>query len=568
MKIGLNVLIALFLLFGSQTFSQGTSFKEWHLMDESTDSLHGISLDKAYHFLKGKKSKQVIVAVIDGGIDTTQEDLKNVLWRNPKEIPGNGIDDDHNGYVDDVYGWNFLGGKDGRNVKTESKEAARIYHKYKALFDNKTINQSQFSAEEKEEYELWKNASDQLNIKSEDQMELMFIEMAEKAVKKHEKVLKEGMKKDTFTVSQVENFITTNPAIKKAKLGYITFMKLMQIEREETNVFTFEQMDEYIDQKKKLQEAKERPPVNYRADIVKDDYSNLNDRFYGNNDVMGPSPLHGTHVSGTIGAERNNGIGCNGIADNVKIMMIRAVPDGDEYDKDIALAIKYAVDNGAKVINMSFGKAISPEKIWVDDAVKYAESKDVLLVHAAGNDNTDVDSVGNFPSPQLKNCNRTASNFITVGACSDPKISGDFVAEFSNYGKQSVDVFAPGVKIYSTMPGGNVYGFLKGTSMASPVVAGLAALIRSYYPALSAHQVKEAIEKSVIRDTSFHVIKPGTKDTIVQMSDLCASGGFINAYNAVKLAAQMQPAETVTTRQPTKKQPLPKSTFRNLLIKQ
>ena len=568
MTVAKSIFITLLTLLYFQGFSQGTSFKEWHLLDQKADSIHGISLNKAYDFLKGKKSKQVIIAVIDSGIDTTHEDLKNVLWHNPGEIPGNDIDDDHNGYIDDIYGWNFIGGKDGKNVRTESKEAARVYHRYKAKFDNKNINESQLSAEEKEEYVLWGNARELLKAKPEDQVEMLFVEMMTKAAKKHEKILKEDMKKDTFTVSAVEDYTTTNPLAKRAKLGYITFMKIMQIDREETNVFTFEQLDEYLDEKKKQQEAKDIPPANYRNEIVKDDYNNINDWFYGNNDVMGPIPLHGTHVSGTIAAQRNNGIGCNGIADNVRIMMIRAVPDGDEYDKDIALAIKYAVDNGAKVINMSFGKGISPEKLWVDDAVKYAEAKDVLLVHAAGNDNTDVDSSGNFPCSKLKKCNCIATNFITVGACSDPKISGDFVAEFSNYGRQSVDVFAPGVKIYSTIPGGNTYGFLKGTSMASPVVAGLAALIRSYYPSLSAKEVKEVIEKSVVSDTSIHVLKPGTKDSI-SMSDLCTSGGFINAYNAVKLAAQIQASEATTPiKTAIRKQPLPKSTFKNLSVKQ
>jgi subtilisin family serine protease len=309
-------------------------------------------------------------------------------------------------------------------------------------------------------------------------------------------------------------------------------------------------------------EAKEVEPTNYREDIVKDNYYNLNDRFYGNNDVMGPSPLHGTHVSGIIGAQRDNGIGADGVADNVKVMTIRAVPDGDEYDKDIALAIKYAVDNGAKVINMSFGKDISPEKKWVDEAVRYAEMKDVLIVHAAGNDGENTDSTGNFPNPDLQVFQKKATNFITVGASSDPKIGGDFVADFSNYGKNTVDVFAPGVKIYSTIPGGNNYGFLKGTSMASPVVAGVAALIRSYFPELSASQIKYAIEKSVVAGPGIKVTKPGTKDT-VSIASLCASGGFINAFSAVKIAATLQPLK-----KEIKKEVLPKSTFKNLKVKQ
>ncbi|MDQ6813808.1 MAG: S8 family peptidase [Bacteroidota bacterium] len=561
MRIAKKVFLAGLLFISSIAFGQNDPLKGWHLLDATSDSFHGISINKTYELLKGRKSKPVIVAVIDSGVDTTNEDLKNILWRNPKEIPGNGKDEDGNGYIDDVYGWNFLGGKDGRNVKTESAEASRIYHKYKAKFDNKQVNEAELSGDDKEQYALWKQASKIVNGRPEEQMELMFLEMAYKAVKKHEKVLKEEMKKDTFTTAELEKFIPTSPQGQKAKLGYINFMKLTGIDSEDTNATIFTELEEYMDQKKKSQEAKNTAPENYRQEIVKDNYNNINDRFYGNNDVMGPSPMHGTHVAGIIGAQRDNGIGANGVAQNVKVMMIRAVPDGDEYDKDIALAIKYAVDNGAKVINMSFGKGLSPEKKWVDDAVRYAELKDVLIIHAAGNDGEDTDTTGNFPNPDLKVLHRRASNFITVGASSDPRVSGDYVADFSNYGKNTVDVFAPGVKIYSTLPGKSSYGFLKGTSMASPVVAGVAAVIRSYFPDLSAAQVKYAIEKSAIADPALKVTKPGSKEK-VSFTELSTSGGLINAYNAVKLAMTLQPEKNEI-----RKEVLPKPEFKNIPVK-
>ncbi|MCW3112610.1 MAG: protease precursor [Segetibacter sp.] len=560
MRNAKNILLAGLLFISSIGFGQADPLKGWHLLDATADGFHGISINKTYDFLRGKKSKPVIVAVIDSGIDTTNEDLKNILWRNPKEIAGNGIDEDGNGYVDDVYGWNFLGGKDGRNVKTESAEASRIYHRYRSKFDNKQLNETELVGDDKEQYELWKQASKIVNGKPEEQMELMFLEMAYKAVKKHEKVLKEEMKRDTFTTAELEKYIPATLQGQRAKLGYINFIKLTGIDTEDTNSATFTELEEYIDQKKKAQEAKENAPKNYRQDIVKDNYNNINDRFYGNSDVMGPSPMHGTHVAGIIGAQRDNGIGANGVAQNVKVMMIRAVPDGDEYDKDIALAIKYAVDNGAKVINMSFGKGLSPEKKWVDDAVRYAELKDVLIVHAAGNDAENNDTTRNFPSPDLKVLRRNASNFITVGASSDPKVSGDYVADFSNYGKNTVDVFAPGVKIYSTLTGRSSYGFLKGTSMASPVVAGVAAVIRSYFPDLSASQVKYVIEKSAIVDPALTVNRPGSKEA-VPFKDLSTSGGLLNAYNAVKIAMTLQPEK-----KEIKKEVLPKPTFKNLPV--
>jgi subtilisin family serine protease len=278
----------------------------------------------------------------------------------------------------------------------------------------------------------------------------------------------------------------------------------------------------------------EQPPTNYRADIVKDNYNDFNDKYYGNNNVLvdNESAMHGTHVAGIIGAARNNGLGMDGVADNVKLMSIRAVPDGDEHDKDIALGIRYAVDNGTRVINMSFGKGYSPEKKWVDDAVRYAESKNVLLVHAAGNDAANVDTAYNFPSAKFADGKRPQS-WITIGASGDKK-SGGLTASFSNYGKKEVDIFSPGVKIYSTVPGGNTYADLQGTSMAAPVVSGVAALIMSYYPNLSAVQVKNIIEKSVSKPSD-RVKNPGGGPD-VNLSELSVYGGIVNAYKAVKLA--------------------------------
>ena len=247
--------------------------------------------------------------------------------------------------------------------------------------------------------------------------------------------------------------------------------------------------------------------------------------------------MHGTHCAGIIGAVRNNGKGMDGIADNVRIMAVRAVPDGDEHDKDIANAIRYAVDNGAQIISMSFGKDFSPEKEWVDDAFRYAASKNVLIVHAAGNDSKNVDTTYNFPNPFYINGKGRADNVITVGASGDLK-NGGLTASFSNYGKKEVDVFAPGVNIYSTLPGGNNYGNLSGTSMACPVVAGTAALLLEYYPNLTAVQLKEAIEKSAVIPKE-KVNNPETKEK-VSLSDLSKTGGFLNAYEAMKYAGNMQ----------------------------
>ncbi len=551
---------ALLLFINVSVFAQQTDLKGWQYLDPKTDGYNGISLTQAYQFLQGKKSKQIIVAVIDSGVDTTQEDLRNILWRNPKEIPGNGIDDDHNGYVDDVYGWNFLGNKNGQNLVKDIDERTRVYYDFKDRFANKNIDTSKLTLFEKEEYKTWLKAAQAMQPSSDDQMELSMTEMAVKMLKKSDAVLRKETGKEAYSAADLEKFTPTSAEGRQAKFAYLTFLKLLQVDDDMKNTALIDELQSELDSKKQTAAALTTAPPRYRDSIIKDDYYNINDRYYGNGDVMGGAPMHGTHVSGIIAAQRDNNIGVQGVADNVKVMMIRAVPEGDEYDKDIALAIKYAVDNGAKVINMSFGKSFSPEKKWVDEAVHYAEARDVVIVHAAGNESADVDSTDNFPNPNLIEFNSTASNFITVGASSDTHIgNGDLIAYFSNYGARDVDVFAPGTKIYSTLPGGNEYGFLQGTSMASPVVAGVAALIRSYYPALSAKQVKYVIEKSAAAaPDSIKITKPGGGNSLCSMHDLCTSGGFLNAYAAIKLAATLKPETTQND-----KQEIPKLIFEN-----
>lgn len=530
----------------TMSYAQGTSVKElpkgWHLLDKSKDGFYGISLDRAYDFLKGKKSTPVIVAVIDSGIDTLHEDLKDVLWTNPKEIPGNGIDDDKNGYVDDVHGWNFLGGKDGRNVKDDSYEGARVYHKLKKVFGSGSVDTTGFNEAKKDQYHMWLKVKSTIEgAASAGGVDVSILQGVLERSTQADSLLKKAIGKDVYTGTELDKFTPATPELTRSKSALLYLFKANNM-METTNKEFIDGLGEYVGGELKKKESASTAPADLRGEIVKDNEADINDRFYGNNDIMAGTPFHGTHVSGIIAAKRNNGKGIDGIADNVRIMMVRAVPDGDEHDKDIANAIRYAVDNGAKVINMSFGKSFSPEKAWVDDAVKYADAKGVLLVHAAGNDAADVDSADNFPNADLRDLHIRAGNWITVGASSDPLAEPGFksvTASFSNYGKKEVDVFAPGTKIYSTIPGGNAYGNAQGTSMAAPVVAGVAALILSYYPALSPEQVKMIIDKSAIPITD-KVRLPGS-DEMVALSDISTSGGILNAYEAVKLASTTKP---------------------------
>ena len=460
-------------LLGIGAFAQKKEVpKGWHLMDSKENGYYGISMDKAYEFVKSKnlKSSPVIVAVIDSGVDTLHEDLKPVLWRNTKEIPGNGIDDDKNGYVDDVYGWNFLGGRDGSNVEKDSYEAARVYHKLKTKWAEKEVAKSSLTSADLKEFEMWSKAKENV-IGDVNPLDVIQVKRMYKDMKAGDSLIRQEISKDEYNCKDLVDYTPTADMTKRVKRILMNICRANSDE-EISNVMIMDELEGDI----RKFEAADRAPKPYRSEVVKDNYNDLNDKFYGNSNVMvsKSSALHGTHVSGIIAAVRNNGLGMDGVADNVKIMAVRAVPDGDEHDKDIALAIRYAVDNGAKVVNMSFGKGFSPEKKWVDDAVKYAESKGVLLVHAAGNSHQNLDTTHNFPTAVYED-GRKAANWITVGASGDPQ-AGGFTANFSNYGKTQVDVFAPGVKIYSTVPGGNTYSNLQGTSMASPVVAGLGSI--------------------------------------------------------------------------------------------
>ncbi|WP_261387371.1 S8 family peptidase [Chitinophaga pinensis] len=493
----------------------------WQSMDLQKDSVFGISAEKAYsELLKGKKSKTVVVAVIDSGIDTTHEDLKSILWINSKEKRGNGKDDDKNHYADDIYGWNFIGSPKG-NVDFDNLELTRMVRQQQKQFGS--LNSVPKDTAGLYKYKQLKNKYD-LKL-SEAQQTLVgisrFVEMLDTMLVK--------LGNSNPTAAELQAYTPQNPA--EAQIKQVISAQLDRYPDFKT--FRTTELDAAVKHYKEQVDYSLNLNYDPRA-IVGDDYSNATERYYGSGDATGPDADHGTHVAGIIGAGRNNNMGIDGIADNVRIMSVRAVPNGDERDKDVANAIRYATDNGAKVINMSFGKAYSPNKDVVDEAVKYAISKDVLLVHAAGNDAENNDVTPNYPSRVYQNGD-TATAWIEVGA-SGPEDNETLAAPFSNYGKVNVDVFAPGVGIYSSTPGSH-YEYHDGTSMAAPVVAGLAALIRSYYPKLSAVQVKDIILKSVVKVEHPVTIMVEDQPTSVQMTELCRTGGVVNAYKALELAA-------------------------------
>lgn len=507
--------------------------QNWFNLDKSTDGVQGVSTEKVYkEVLKGMDSKTVVVAVIDSGVDWEHEDLKNVMWVNEDEIPNNGIDDDGNGYVDDIHGWNFIGGKDGRNVDADTYEVTRVFAKYDKIYKN--ADRSKLSKKKKKEYDLYMETKEEVESKrkkAQEQLEQMdqTIATVSRALDAIEKEL-DGKAVTADNINAIDSQ-DPNIAVGKRILGRV-FEEGEEVGSIEDIRAEFkEQIQGGIDYYTDQVEYAYNPDFNTRL-IVGDNYADQTETGYGNNDYEGPDAFHGTHVSGIIAAERGNDIGMDGVADNVKIMTIRAVPNGDERDKDVANAIRYAVDNGASIINMSFGKAYSWNKKVVDKAVKYAAKKDVLLVHAAGNSALDTDQANNFPTDQYRNKKKYAPNWLEVGALSW-KGGADSPATFSNYGQTHVDIFAPGTAIYSTTPDNN-YRNAQGTSMAAPVVAGVAAVLRSYFPSLTALQVKDILMSTSTKQ-NFDVKKPGSDET-VPFSTLSVSGGVVNVYDAAKKA--------------------------------
>jgi len=503
----------------------------WYNLDKKTNKAAGVGTEKAYsELLKGKTSKTIVVAVIDGGVDVNHEDLKSVIWNNAGEIAGNGIDDDKNGFVDDVHGWNFLGNAKMENVRYASLELTREYKKLNPKYEGKTLKDIPTS--DTSDYAYFQR------IKKEYDKE------KEKAEKSYNQIAKFN---DNF------NFVDSISCLIFKKKDYtLADIKAMQAEKGSPlfelkeyllslygKGFNKEEYIEYRDQVFAKYKKQINTDYNPRT-IIGDDIDNGNDTNYGNNDVAGPDPSHGTAVAGIIAANRTNNLGMLGVADNVQIMVLRVVPDGDEYDKDVANAIRYAAANGAKILNCSFGKQYSPNKKMVDDAILFAQSKGVLIVHAAGNDGVNNDLITHYPANLDAKNNAIITNWIDVGA-SAMKDNKRFPAVFSNYGKKTVDVFAPGVDIYTTFPG-NDYKIKSGTSFSAPVVSGVAALIWSYYPNFSAQDIKKIIIESVVKYNKKKVILPNLeskKKTKVRFGELCVTAGVVNVYNALQLAEKM-----------------------------
>ncbi len=531
--------ISVFLLSALLSFAQESltaeelEKKDWMHSDFSETGIYGVGDEAARAFLdsKGLQPQSILVAVLDSGVEIDHDDLKNNIWINPGEIAGNGIDDDNNGYVDDVYGWDFIGGKSGEDVNQDTLEMTRVFTQFTSAFESEdeTTNAAN-KAKMPETYKMYldaKTAWEQKLLESQVALE-RYTNMSNEFNADIDAAI--TIFGDAPINSDIIAQVQANSEImKQVVAGFdgnneegVTFSDLKADINDQLQGgldYFGETVDYYCNI--------EFDPRN----IIGDNYENQFETNYGNNEVEGPDALHGTHVAGIIAAERNNGIGMDGIAGDVaKIMTVRTVPNGDERDKDVANSIRYAADNGAKIMNMSFGKDFSPYKEVVWQAMLYADRKGVLMFHAAGNDDKDVDILPNFPT-NFREGKSFTKNWVTVGAST--RHNDQLRASFSNYGEERVDLFAPGAEIYAPVID-NKYKFLQGTSMASPAAAGCAALLWAYFPELTATDVRDLLMQSV--NTFDGVQTVGENEDQEAFNELSVSGGVIDVNKAARLA--------------------------------
>lgn len=526
-------------LYSCSLFAWGQDTKFWHWKDLDKDGVHGVSLNKAQQLLTSLKIQPnpIIIAVLDGGIDTTHPQIKPFLWNNPKEIPGNQIDDDRNGYIDDVHGWNFLGNALGININKAAAEKTRIYHQYKNEFKQDKLDSTSWNQKKKQAFKIWQQAAAEIVFTEEDADNLAFIKMAKNAVVKMGNILIKEMEDSNFTAEKLEPYQPIGKITADTKISYLRTLLALGIDK--TNGFQsiVEDLNEYISGKEQSAISVDIAPEDLRKNIIQDKYEDFKDQFYGNNNIMGPNAKHGTHVAGLAAGITDTILTTTNFSNPIKIMGVRVVPDGDEYDKDIALGIRYAVNNGAKIINMSFGKSFSPEQAWVDSAIRYAASKDVLIIHSAGNESYDLNTKSVYPHPYSATFKDKAENMITVGASSDPTVGNSLLTDFSNYGNQVVDLLSPGEKIFSTLPNRN-FGFLNGTSMSAPIMSHIAALVRAYFPKLSAKEVKAILMQSCWKPKDENTLFPiPQKEQSKKLTEISNEGGIINAALSIQNAA-------------------------------
>jgi hypothetical protein len=508
-KIGILLILGTCFTSALSQSKQIKNYAGWHKL--CGENLRGANTEAARIYMGERwfgTKKNIVVGVIDSGIDTTLESVRPALWSNPKEKP-DGKDNDGNGYVDDLHGWNFLGTADGTFNMTsagtqEFREFKRLYPKYKHVNAEEMANNAEY------QYYLAMRKAAGINGYLRAYAFAQQKAMARHAIDSIAQAMP-GIDADTMCVTNVmrldvneprwESWVSAQIADIVRSGGSMTWAK-------------FKQRQQAALQLMQNRIASIERDIDKRT-LMGDNMNDASDIHYGNNTLTVDGCEHGTFVAGIIAGQTPDDKRYEGICPEAKIMTIRICPDGDEYDKDVSTAIRYAVDNGAKVINMSFGKYTSPQADMVNDAIAYAARHDALIVQAAGNDHKDIDRANYFPTAVDKQ-GRRFDNYIRVGATD----MHGHASKISNYGARNVDIFAPGEYIASVFPG-NKKDLSQGTSLAAPVVAGVAAMIRCYFPRLTATEVKHILMESASR---------------MDEQGLSVCNGIVDALAAVKMA--------------------------------
>lgn len=557
-----KLFIATYFLLGIGVFAQEASVQNplkdkdlmtWYHKDFASSKVYGVNTDNAYKYLesKGLKPKSVVVAVLDSGVEVDHPGLKNNMWKNPNEVPNNGKDDDGNGYIDDVHGWNFMGSAKG-DIDVDNMEVTRVVKKYKSVFEGENSAENKANqAKMPEEFAMYMQSKEIFNKKSmEARQQYQSIQMVNQFIPVMVKLLngkpftqetletiKPATQQEAIALNVMGNMVNDPEAVGKSPEDFQKYME--------------EEMKTYLDFYGQQATQQYNLDFDPRAELVGDNYDDYTEKHYGNNNYEGPDAGHGTHVAGIIAGLPQGEEVQYGVAHKVaKIMAVRTVPNGDERDKDVANSIRYAVDNGAKILNMSFGKPVSPGKKVVWDAFRYAEKKGVLLVKAAGNDNEDIQNSVHYPTnfKDPADDKPFLNNMIVVGAST--KDAETLRAGFSNFNSKMVDVFAPGQQIYSTVPDAK-YKYEQGTSMASPVVAGAAAVLLAYMPELKPEQIIEALVKTSNKSTVDAALPGDLKATFDTIS---RAGGVIDVRKAAEYAYTHFYTSSKTATSKTKKQ--------------
>lgn len=482
-RISIFSIVLLFHCLSSSAFTDHPATHHWYRI--YCDSLQGANIDAAIAYLEAlnmKPKKTIVVGIIDSGVDTASIDLKDALWTNRKEVAGDGKDNDRNGYVDDIHGWNFLGTRDGNFNMTsagteEFRQFKRLYPKYKSSTREQAKDKNEFDF-----YQLMKKKAGISNYLRMFQMSLL----KHNAMNTADSIARIHADEDTLSVQGILQMTMTDSLLEKSLEQLYTDLLRAKQDMKWT-AFKKQQADR-LDLMRSRIEGIEKDQD--KRLLMGDDLTDADDRFYGNNILTLDDSYHGTFVAGIVAGQGKGSQALHGVYPQARIMIVRAAPDGDEYDKDVATSIRYAVDNGAKVINMSIGKYTSPTPDMANRAIAYALKKDVIVIQAAGNQHLNIDTIAYFPTGIDRN-GAFYKNFLRVGA-SDQY---GHCSAMSNYGNEHVHLFAPGEKITSVTPG-NGYATEDGTSVAAPVVSGIAALLRSYFPKLKAWQVCAILKHS------------------------------------------------------------------------